>query len=416
MNKFQPSLNINLTSLIICFLPISIVLGNLILNLNIFILIFLYLFETFKNSNLKVFLINKNMLLIFITLFFIFNLIDSVNWKFTLKGQIGLIKNILLYFALIYFFFKDDKNFKLFINILVFVLIFVLADSYIQFIFGKDLFGYVVTDNHGRRLSGPFGDEYVVGSFILKTIFITKYHKYLDNKINWLIYLILAYILVIFASQRMPTLIFSISLIILFFFEHRINIKTKIFTFLVSIICILIIFNFNSSIKKHYIDRTLEQIGYSDKVKSKNFWDSQWGAHYLTAIEIYKDNPIFGSGIKTFRFICAKKKYEKIESKMAKKRCSTHPHNIYLEILSETGTLGFLSFFLILIYFFKINKVFTKKNIKSNPEILILLFICFWPIQSTGSVFSTWNGLFYPLTLSYICYVSKKKISSTRNI
>ena len=48
------------------------------------------------------------------------------------------------------------------------LLIFVLVDSYIQFIFGKDLFGYVATDNHGRRLSGPFGDEYVVGSFILK--------------------------------------------------------------------------------------------------------------------------------------------------------------------------------------------------------------------------------------------------------
>ena len=201
MNKLQSILNINLTSLIIFFLPISIVLGNLILNLNIFILICLYLLEKYEHSSLKLFITKKNILLFLITIFFSFNLIESINLKFTLKGQLGLIKHILLYFALIHFFLKDDKNFKLLINVFVFVLIFVLVDSYIQFIFGKDLFGYVVTDNHGRRLSGPFGDEYVVGSFILKTIFITKYHKYFDNKINWLIYLLLAFVLVILASQ-----------------------------------------------------------------------------------------------------------------------------------------------------------------------------------------------------------------------
>ena len=121
MNKFQSILNIKLTTLIICFLPISIVLGNLILNLNIFILICLYLLEKFEHSNLKLFIIKKNILLLLITLFFSFNLIESINWKFTLKGQLGLIKHILLYFALIHFFLKDDKNFKLLINVFVFV-------------------------------------------------------------------------------------------------------------------------------------------------------------------------------------------------------------------------------------------------------------------------------------------------------
>ena len=104
MNKFQSILNIKLTSLIICFLPISIVLGNLILNLNISILICLYLLEKFEYPSLKLFIIKKNILLLLITLFFSFNLIESINWKFTLKGQLGLIKHILLYFALIHFF------------------------------------------------------------------------------------------------------------------------------------------------------------------------------------------------------------------------------------------------------------------------------------------------------------------------
>ena len=88
-------------------------------------------------------------------------------------------------------------------------MLFVLVDSYIQFFFDKDLFGHKVSDNHGRRLSGPFGDEYIVGSFILKTIFITKYNKYFENNYNWLVYLLISFILVILASQRMPALMLS---------------------------------------------------------------------------------------------------------------------------------------------------------------------------------------------------------------
>ena len=109
-------------------------------------------------------------------------------------------------------------------------------------------------------------------------------------------YLLISFILVILASQRMPALMLSASLIILFLIEGKINLKSKISIFLISLLCLLLIFNYNSKIKKHYIDRTFEQIGiYNNNNKTRNFWDSQWGAHYLTAIEIYKDNLVFGS-------------------------------------------------------------------------------------------------------------------------
>ena len=46
---------------------------------------------------------------------------------------------------------------------------------------------------------------------------------------------------------------------------------------------------------------------------------------------------------------------------MVDKRCSTHPHNIYLEIISETGTIGILFFIYFLINFIKSSKLFSKK-------------------------------------------------------
>tara|TARA_Y100000389_G_scaffold203561_1_gene252345 strand:- start:9423 stop:10670 length:1248 start_codon:yes stop_codon:yes gene_type:complete len=406
------SFNFDITTLLLCLLPFSVIFGNLILNVNIFFIISLYLVDIFKSHNLKLFFRDNKIILFLLFFFLFFNLIVSINWQLTLRGQLGLLKHIFLYFALIYFFFKKDSNFELLVKMFFFAILFVLVDSYIQFFFDKDLLGHKVTESHGRRLSGPFGDEYIVGSFILKTIFITKYNKYFENNYNWLVYLLISFILVILASQRMPSLMLSASLIIIFLIEDKINLRAKISIFLVSLLCLFLIFNYNSKIKKHYIDRTFEQIGmYNSDNKTPNFWDSQWGAHYLTAIEIYKDNLVFGSGLKTFRFECDKNEYKKINSLMAENRCSTHPHNIYFEIISETGTIGILFFLYFLLNFIKTNKLFSKKNIKNNPEIIILLFIFFWPLQSTGSLFSTWNGFFYPLIMSYIYYISKKKIN-----
>ncbi len=406
------SFNFDITTLLLCLLPFSVIFGNLILNVNIFFIISIYLIDIFKSQNLKLFFRNNKIIIFLLFFFLFFNLIVSINWQFTLRGQLGLLKHIFLYFALIHFFFKKESNFELLIKMFFFAVLFVLVDSYIQFFFDKDLFGHKVTDNHGRRLSGPFGDEYIVGSFILKTIFITKYNKYFENNYNWLVYLFISFILVILASQRMPALMLSTSLIILFLIEGKINLKAKISIFLISLLCLFSIFNYDSKIKKHYIDRTFEQIGIYNNNKTRNFWDSHWGAHYLTAIEIYKDNLVFGSGLKTFRFECDKKEYNKINSLMADERCSTHPHNIYFEVISETGTIGILFFFYFLINFIKSSKLFSKKNIKNNPEIIILLFIFFWPFQSTGSLFSTWNGFFYPLIMAYIYYISKKKNKS----
>ena len=412
MNKIIPKFNFSLINCLICFLPISVILGNLILNLNISFLILLFIYDIFKNKNYKLVFFENKFILTFILIFILLNLLFSTNWQISLRGNLGLLKHIFLYFALIYFFFKDEKNLRLLITTFVLAIMFVLIDSYIQFFFNQDLFGYPVTDSHGRRLSGPFGNEYIVGSFILKTIFLTKKSEYFKKDFSWIIYLFASFILVILASQRMPTIMFSTSLFILFFIDKNMSIKSKSIILLITLFSLLAILNLNPKIKIHYIDRTFQQVGLDNDHNKKIFWDSQWGAHFLTAIEIYKDNIISGSGIKTFRLECSDEKYSKVNSANSNQRCSTHPHNIYFEILSETGSIGVIFFLILFIFFIRDIKLFSKDNLTKNPEVLVLLFIYFWPVQSTGALFSTWNGFFYPLILSYIYYISKKNLKS----
>ena len=61
----------------------------------------------------------------------------SENLFITIKGQLGLIKHLILYSALCYFFLKNDNSFKIFINILTIVILFTLFDTFWQFIFKK---------------------------------------------------------------------------------------------------------------------------------------------------------------------------------------------------------------------------------------------------------------------------------------
>ena len=70
-----------------------------------------------------------------------------------------------------------------------------------------------------------------------------------------------------------------------------------------------------------------------------------------SAFKMFKDNVFFGTGIKTFKILCKDEKYYKKKNykvwiKSATDHykgftgldnCSTHPHNYYIQLLSETG-------------------------------------------------------------------------------
>ena len=92
--------------------------------------------------------------------------------------------------------------------------------------------------------------------------------------------------------------------------------------------------------------------------------------------------------------------------------CSTHPHNTYLQILSEVGIFGF---FLVFFFFTKtlyenIKIIFFSKKIKNvelsyyflNIGIIINLF----PLIPSGNFFNNWLSLimFYPLGYWFFIY------------
>lgn len=400
------SLNLeNLIKILIISLPISIVIGNFILNINAIFLILLFLFFI-KKKNLVFEFKYKKYLLIFIIFVFL-NIIFSTNKELSLKGWAGFFKNFLIILPIFYFLHEDNFK-KIIFKIYFIIFLFVSLDTLLQYFMGTDIFGFKILSVHGDRLSGPFGDEFVVGSYLSILFFLSLYYLANTKQSNFIIFLFSIFsLIVVFLIKERSAFFMLLMSVTIFYMFIDVSLKKKLFTLLAILGCIFFILKKDPNIYEQYVNKTAEILGVQQN-NNNTFLDSIHGAHFLTAYHIFLDNKILGSGAKTFRDVCSKNVYDQLNTKNVKLRCNTHPHNYFLEILSETGLVGsFILIYLVgylLFYNFK-KYYFEKEKIYFILNICIL-FKLFLPFQTTGSFFSSFNGIFYPLCISFVLYFS----------
>ncbi len=392
----------------------------------------------------KIFVQTKNLLrdkvIISLFIFYFILVFSSFLSEFqslSLKRSIPYIRFIFFVAAMKYWLLTDKKTIKILTYSFAACLLFVSFDVIFQYFNykyvpinpelgnspenlikkGFDIFGYPSKDYY--RFQGPFKDEYIAGGFILRLspfLFLVAFSIYKLKKDNFSkILIILSAALIIYSiyitGDRAPFfMLFLIStLLILSLFNKKI-----ILIFLSSLILIIFLAGLNVDKKNRYLGESLHALGFQN---NEFTLDTGYGHLFYSAIKIWIDKPFIGVGTKNYRKICYRKEYN-FESKNNHQLCSTHPHNYVLELLSETGLLGLISFYSIFFYLlrdFELVKKVLQKNLNYIyiKFSLISLIIILWPISTTGSILTNKNSVILWLIfgLTYSAINIKKKSS-----
>jgi len=454
-----------LINFIFCFFPISFILGSFFLNLNFLLFCCFGLYylrsEIFKhkyNNIIKV--IFSFFLVVFISTSISFIKVlyfdNYHDWELD-----RFLKSILYfrYFLLILIIYLTIKfnilNFKFFFLTAALSSLILSLDLIFQYIFGFNTFGW---ESDLIRNSGFFGTEYIAGGYLQRfsffsiffTFFLFKKKKYFKYISTFGIICILAG--GIFASgNRMPLIIFTFGFFIILFFN--IKIKKVILSALGGIFIFLsFMFWSDQSTRALYsaffnhaqniititdssvidpvlqvkecanFDAELEKkcIFFRQKLGSDSgvVWESFHRRLFLTAVDTWKFNKIIGNGIKSFRHDCNRLNEqfdtstdENLLPGMKNRLCANHPHNYYLEILTETGIVGMIIIIILMLSILSIlRKNYKFINEKSFGSIFFLavsisLILETFPIRSSGSFFTTNNTTYLALILGFfLCY------------
>jgi len=269
---------------------------------------------------------------------------------------------------------------------MLFVIIFLIADSWWQYFFEYDFFGNEKFSID--RLTGPFRRPYVgmwISKLSLFIPFLFLIEKFDKNSIYKFFILFLIIFLTIFISGERMALILTFASIFIyalgFYLNKYISIKT-IVLLLIFISIALATFYFYDPI---IFNRSL--LSLVDKIQ--NWRNSDYGLVWESAYMVWMQHPFFGSGFHTYREACESLIiYGTADNPIGSGVCF-HPHNITLELLSELGIFGFFFFYLMIIFIFvEFKSTLLEKNYLLFSVYLSIFIGCFFPISSGMSIFS----------------------------
>tara|TARA_Y100000816_G_scaffold282563_1_gene258414 strand:- start:585 stop:1676 length:1092 start_codon:yes stop_codon:yes gene_type:complete len=306
-----------------------------------------------------------------------------------------------------------------------------IIDGYIQYFFGKNLFGFETNSNN--RVSSFFGSELILGSYISRFfpilfglfVFIDQKSE-IKNKILLILItvtFVLSEGLLVLSGERVALFFMNLSavFIILMINDYK---KYRFWTYVVSLLLIFALLFFFPQTKNRIINQTINDFTINPtNTNEKNdgkiyIFTKAHNDMYITGLKIFNENKFFGVGPRQYRNNCK-------EFSVSNLSCQSHPHNTYIELLSEAGVFAFFivfgTFILIVYYsvvhFFK--SIFKRKDYFFNDfEICIIsaILISLWPLIPTGSFFNNWMSIVYYFPVGMFLWQRSKNQKISRKI
>ncbi len=415
MSSYKNVFLITFPSILISLLPFFLITGPFLSDLSIVIISIIFLINIYSK---KEFYFLNNKFFKFFLFFWLYLIANSLIQFYDTSSfkSLGYIRFGIFSLAFFYFIEKKEVILKwLFLSFLICFLILII-DGYLQYFFKYNLMGKEI-DILSRRIRFLFNDDYILGSYLSRlfpiflglTFLIHKNSKQIILLIS--IIFILVEVLIFLSGERVAFFFNTLSAIFIILMINKFK-KIRFFTLITSFFIVILISTYDDRAKQRIWDETINQIGIQSSNSELFIFSEIHQSHYLSAYKMFQDNKLLGIGFRNYRNFCHETEYKTHE-----KSCSTHPHNTFIQFLSETGLIGFS--FLIYIFFFFIFKMlnhlkgalFKKKFLFNDFQICLFsaLLITIWPLAPSGNFFNNWLSIVYYFPVGLILWSLKNK-------
>jgi O-antigen ligase len=406
-NAQQDSFFLNNISIICaCMVPL-LVTGPFLPDLVVSSLSLWFLFYSLKH---KIYKIYKNIYFYFFIAFCLVCILSSIlsdNIFISLRNSLFYVRIGVFALLISYLIEQNKKILNYFYYAFLVTFSSLVIDGYFQFFQGVNLFGFKIGENY--RVSSFFGEELILGSYLARlyplffAIFVVRSNKSLWEIIFVSILFILIDVLIFFSGERASFILFNLSTIFVIIFIT--NYKwLRVGVFIISLFVITILLINDEKLYDRYIVSPKRSLGLDSSTSERYFFSPGHDSLIRTSWKMFLDKPILGQGPKLYKIKSYDPKYQTGISPH-----HPHPHNFYIQLLAETGIIGFSFLAGLFCYFIylTVKHIFVyfiyKKKWLSDYQVCLLsgLLITIWPLTTNGSIFTNHLMLFYSLQIGF---------------
>lgn len=416
LKKIKKKSYTNLVSILCAFLVPLLITGPFLPDLLVSLLSIGFLYYSFLNRKKKeIFQIYQNFYFYIFILFCLVCIISSLlseNVLLSFESSLFYFRIGIFALLIVYLINKNNKIITYFYYSFLISFFSLVVDGYVQYLTGENLFGMGISS---KRISSFFGDELILGSYLARlyplffALFILKPKKNITEIILISFLFVSIDVLIFISGERTAFFLFNLSTLFIIIFIRQFKLL-RITVFVFSFIIITMIGAQNEGLYSRFIKEPITSMGLDKTNNEKKIFTSAHDSLYRTSWSMFLDKPILGHGPKLFRVKCKDEKF-----KFGNSKCHTHPHNFYIQLLAETGIVGFSFLFGLLIYFIYlvykqiVHRYFLKRDFLTDYQICLLagLLITIWPIAPNGNFFNNYLMLMYSLQIGFF----RKKIN-----